>query len=199
MAINKETIHELVEVFYQPPFKTFYINSSDGETFIKPLGVFVSLGITTSLRVLQDIRDVLSKSSGLSARLAEIKSQKVAGQFLNSIVPKKEEDIIQYSMSTFPDLCMGEVESKDLLKGMKDKMASPENNTDVKALYDLCPKISKLSELIDKLNSNPIGWKDHMIQETPEGEYRIFHKKVNYQRSEDDGSEYRIGIYVTEL
>lgn len=198
MAISKETIHELVEVFYQPPFKTFYINSSDGETFIKPLGVFVSLGITTSLRVLQDIRDVLSKSSGLSARLAEIKSQKIAGQFLNYIVPKKESDIVQYNMAEFPDLCMDEDTAKDLLKRMKEKMISSEKS-DVISLYDYCPKISKLSELIDKLNSNPVGWRDHMIQETPEGEYRIFHKKVNYQRSEIDGSEYRIGIYVTEL
>ena len=198
MAINKETIHELVEVFYQPPFKTFYINSSDGETFIKPLGVFVSLGITTSLRVLQDIRDVLSKSSGLSARLAEIKSQKIAVQFLNYIVPKKESDIVQYNMAEFPDLCMDEDTAKDLLKRMKEKMISSEKS-DIVSLYDYCPKISKLSELIDKLNSNPIGWRDHMIQETPEGEYRIFHKKVNYQRSEIDGSEYRIGIYVTEL
>lgn len=198
MAISKETIHELVEVFYQPPFKTFYINSSDGETFIKPLGVFVSLGITTSLRVLQDIRDVLSKSSGLSARLAEIKSQKIAGQFLNYIVPKKESDIVQYNMTEFPDLCMDEDTAKDLLKRMKEKMISSEKS-DVISLYDYCPKISKLSELIDKLNSNPVGWRDHMIQETPEGEYRIFHKKVNYQRSEIDGSEYRIGIYVTEL
>lgn len=198
MAISKETIHELVEVFYQPPFKTFYINSSDGETFIKPLGVFVSLGITTSLRVLQDIRDVLSKSSGLSARLAEIKSQKIAGQFLNYIVPKKESDIVQYNMAEFPDLCMDEDTAKNLLKRMKEKMISSEKS-DVISLYDYCPKISKLSELIDKLNSNPVGWRDHMIQETPEGEYRIFHKKVNYQRSEIDGSEYRIGIYVTEL
>lgn len=198
MAISKETIHELVEVFYQPPFKTFYINSSDGETFIKPLGVFVSLGITTSLRVLQDIRDVLSKSSGLSARLAEIKSQKIAGQFLNYIVPKKESDIVQYNMAEFPDLCMDEDTAKDLLKRMKEKMISSEKS-DVISLYDYCPKISKLSELIDKLNSNPVGWRDHMIQETPEGEYRIFHKKVNYRRSEIDGSEYRIGIYVTEL
>lgn len=176
MAISKETIHELVEVFYQPPFKTFYINSSDGETFIKPLGVFVSLGITTSLRVLQDIRDVLSKSSGLSARLAEIKSQKIAGQFLNYIVPKKESDIVQYNMAEFPDLCMDEDTAKDLLKRMKEKMISSEKS-DVISLYDYCPKISKLSELIDKLNSNPVGWRDHMIQETPEGEYRIFHKK----------------------
>lgn len=198
MAINKETIHELVEVFYQPPFKTFYINSSDGETFIRPLGVFVSLGITTSLRVLQDIRDVLSKSSGLSARLAEIRSQKIAGQFLNYIVPKKESDIVQYNMADFPDFCMDEETAKDLLKRMKEKMTSS-GETDVTSLYDYCPKISKLSELIDKLNSNPVGWKDHMIQETPEGEYRIFHKKVNYQRSKTDGSEYRIGIYVTEL
>ena len=41
--IDKDKIHNLVGVFYQPTFKTFFINSVDGETFIKPIGIFVSL------------------------------------------------------------------------------------------------------------------------------------------------------------
>ena len=29
--VSRDKIHSLVEVFYQPPFKTFYVNSVDGD------------------------------------------------------------------------------------------------------------------------------------------------------------------------
>ena len=103
--INRDKVHSLVEVFYQPSFKTFYVNSVDGETFVKPVGVFVSLGITTSLKVLEDIKNIISGSEGYSATLAEIKSKKVAGQFLNTVTcttgPK------QYKITNLSEDIMG--------------------------------------------------------------------------------------------
>lgn len=193
MAINKETIHELVEVFYQPPFKTFYINSEDGKDFVKPLGVFVSLGITTSIKVLSEINEVLSRSTGITSRLVEIKSQKVGGQFMNLVLPTT--NIAQYDMETIPAGAMGEKEAKELIETMYERISGVPVVDDV---YGLRQKISRLTGLIEKLDNPTVGWENHMIQETDTGDYRVFHKKVNYHKSLEEGAEYRIGIYVTE-
>ena len=94
MAVHKDRIHELVEIFYQRRFKTFYVNSENGKTFSTPSGVFVSLGITTPLRVLWDMQKVLSQE--YNACLAEIKSDIVGGQYMNIVTDRKEDEIAQY-------------------------------------------------------------------------------------------------------
>ena len=194
MAINKDEVHSAVEVFYQRLFKTFYINSEDGKTFIKPVGVFVSLGITSSTATLEGIRTTLSKINGYTARLAEIKSEKIGGQFLNSIVSLEEDKIEQYDMESFPADCYGEEDAKSILSEMKSSMID-ESNTD--SIKSICSQVSKLAEQIERLDSNPLGWANHYIQKLG-CDYKIFHKKVNYKK-DASGAEYRIGIYVTEI
>lgn len=199
MSINKDTVHELVGVFYQPPFKTFYINSIDGESFVTPQGVFVSLGITTSMSVLESIRNVLEKSSGFTARLCMIKSRKVAGQFLNIVMPVKESDIKQFNMEVFPPGCMNKQESEDELSRLMSEIPENEEQKDVDGIYDKISKSEKLEKYIKDLSESPDGWENHIIQKTSDNDYKIFHKRVNYKKSEKDESEYRIGIYVTEV
>ena len=147
MSINKDTVHELVGVFYQPPIKTFYINSIDGESFVTPQGVFVSLGITTSMSVLESIRNVLEKSSGFTARLCMIKSRKVAGQFLNIVMPVKESDIKQFNMEVFPPGCMNKQESEDELSRLMSEIPENEEQKDVDGIYcglqELCESMGK--------------------------------------------------------
>lgn len=188
--INRDKVHSLVEVFYQPSFKTFYVNSVDGETFVKPVGVFVSLGITTSLKVLEDIKNIISGSEGYSATLAEIKSKKVAGQFLNTVTcttgPK------QYKITNLSEDIMGEEESKAELERMKNLM-NPSQDLDI--LKEYAPKISRLQDLIDKLTSTH-GWDAHLIQKKASGDYLIFHQYINYKKEGE--LEYRVGIFVTE-
>lgn len=188
--INRDEVHSLVEVFYQPSFKTFYVNSVDEETFVKPVGVFVSLGITTSLKVLEDIKNIISGSEGYSATLAEIKSKKVAGQFLNTVTcttgPK------QYKITNLSEDIMGEEESKAELERMKNLM-NPSQDLDI--LKEYAPKISRLQDLIDKLTSTH-GWDAHLIQKEASGDYRIFHQYINYKKEGE--LEYRVGIFVTE-
>lgn len=188
--INRDKVHSLVEVFYQPSFKTFYVNSVDGETFVKPVGVFVSLGITTSLKVLEDIKNIISGSEGYSATLAEIKSKKVAGQFLNTVTcttgPK------QYKITNLSEDIMGEEESKAELERMKNLM-NPSQDLDI--LKEYAPKISRLQDLIDKLTSTH-GWDAHLIQKKASGDYQIFHQYINYKKEGE--LEYRVGIFVTE-
>ena len=189
MAINREKIHNLVEVFYQPTFKTFYVNSVDSETFVKPLGVFVSLGITTSMKVLEDIKNIIVNTGGYSAIVAEISSKRVAGQFLNTLI--ETENPKQYKLTEFDSSIMNEEEARSELGRMRELM-SP--NQDLEILKEYAPKISRLQDLIDKLTSTQ-GWDAHLIQ-NDNGEYRIFHQYVNYKK--EDEVEYRVGIYVSE-
>lgn len=190
MAINREKIHDLVEVFYQPTFKTFYINSTNGTTFIKPIGVFVSLGITTSMKVLEDMKEIINSTEEYEACLVEISSKKVAGQFLNTIVNKEEPQ--QYKLTDFSTNIMDEKKSREELERMKGLM-NPEQDLGILKTY--APRISRLQDLIDKLTTTD-GWDAHLIQNCGEGEYRIFHQYVNYRKEGD--IEYRLGIYVKE-
>ena len=190
MAINREKIHDLVEVFYQPTFKTFYINSTNGTTFIKPVGVFVSLGITTSMKVLEDIKSIINSTEEYEATIVEISSKRVAGQFLNTIINR--ENPKQYRLTDFSDDIMDEKKSKEKLEEMKNLM-SPEQDLEVLRTY--APRISRLQDLIDKLTTTN-GWDAHLIQEKDDGEYRIYHQYVNYRK--DGDIEYRVGIYVKD-
>lgn len=188
--INRDKVHSLVEVFYQPSFKTFYVNSVNGETFVKPIGVFVSLGITTSLKVLEDIKNIISESEGYNAVLAEIKSKKLAGQFLNTITCTSDPK--QYKITELSDDIMNEKESRAELERMKSMMNPSQ---DLEVLKEYAPKISRLQDLIDKLTSTH-GWDAHLIQKEVSGDYRIFHQYINYKKEGE--LEYRIGIFVTE-
>lgn len=187
--INRDKIHSLVEVFYQPPFKTFYINSVDGETFVKPIGVFVSLGITTSLKVLDDIKEVINETKEYNAVLSEISSKKVAGQFLNTVI--KTDNPRQYKIKKFSDQILNEEKSRAELQRIKSLMDPSQS---LETLKEYAPKISRLQDLIDKLTSTN-GWDAHLIQKDDNGEYRIFHQYINYKKEGD--VEYRIGIFVT--
>lgn len=187
--IIRERINEIVEVFYQQNFKTFYVNSIDGKTFVKPVGVFVSLGITTSMKSLEDIRDVIANTDGYSAVISEISSKKVGSQFLNTIV--NLETPKQYVLDNSGDNILNKEQAEEELKNLKEKMNTGE---DIEVLQKYAPKISKLQDLINKLtNSN--GWGSHSILKDDE-DYKIYHQNVNYKKEGD--TEYRIGIFVSE-
>lgn len=200
MAINKDDIKRIVEVFYQPPFKTFYINSTDGETFTKPLGVFVSLGITTSLKVMKNIQDILNNTSQYSAQIVEISSRKVMGQFLNTVTnPEPSQMQIpdiptakRMSKSQEEEFILDQFGSLKELETLRDFMYPDQ---DIKILQEYAPKIGTLEGLIDKLNKEN-GWEEHWISKKSSGEYKLFHRYINYSNMGD--IEYRIGIYVTQ-
>lgn len=193
--VHKDKIHELVEVFYQRRFKTFYVNSTDGKTFTTPSGVFVSLGITTPMRVLWDMQKVL-ETQGYNTCLAEIKSDIIGGQYMNIVTNRKESEIGQYIIDKlqYPEKVMNEVEAKELLEMLKAKVNDSE--APIEVLRELAPKVGKLQQVIEKLDNS--GWDRHLIQVDETGDYKIFHTKVNYRKDSVTSSEYRIGIYVTE-
>ena len=192
--IDKDSVKDLVGVFYHPPFKIFYINSDDGENFKKPVGVFVSLGITTSPGVIEDIKNIIDSTPEFRAEIVEIQSKKKSGQFMNTIVKRYSNsgEISQYLSELKGDLLDREEAFKELEK-MKSVMVP---DSDYEILREYAPKISRLSELIGKLDESE-KWAGHLIQRSDEdGGYKIFHKYVNYKCDGDE--EYRIGILVED-
>ena len=190
--VDKKKIHELVGVFYRPTYKTFYVNSVDGESFIKPTGVFVSLGITTSMKVIEDIRNTIEENTDYSAMVAEISSKKIGSQFINTIT--NIDNPQQYRLESFGENVLDEAAAKAELEGMMELM-NPQQ--DLSVLNEYAPKVSRLQDLINKLTDSN-GWDSHAIQriDESEGSYGVFHKLVNYRV--DGDVEYRLGIYVRE-
>lgn len=195
--ISREKVHERVGLFYQakrnekPNYKTFYINSSDGIEFSGPLGVFVSLGITTSRETLEAIGKLLSGPGDFTTKVVEISSRKVGDQFLNTVT--NEEDPKQYLVDKIPENLMSREEALKELESLKLKMTPLSQLT---TIVECSRKVNKLQSLIEKLDETG-GWDLHRIQPDPgETSYRIFHLYVNYCKRE--GLEYRLGIFVDE-
>ncbi|MDE7345235.1 MAG: hypothetical protein K2N48_00655 [Muribaculaceae bacterium] len=185
----KVTLRDIVEIFYQSPFKIFNINSVDGETMIKPLGYFISLGITTSLDSLRLIRDYIARSGyGFEAKISEIKSIKSSkyGDYLNILLPTPEDEITKYESVVQEDLeLLGKSEATQLLSEITDEVRSGN--------FLRAPIKQKLLDCLSKIGDD---WDSYQIQ-IKAGVPSVFHKFVNYKKTED--SEYRIGIYATKL
>ena len=188
--VSREKIHELVRLFYTPTYKTFYINSEDGKEFVKPIGVFVSLGMTTSIKTLENIRDFLGSNKKYKASIVEICSRRIDDQYLNYITSTTNPG--QYRLDDIPDNVIGKEETYKELEEMKNKM-SP--HASLETLTEYSHRVNKLQYLADRLEESN-GWDSHMIQRDGDSDYRIYHLFVNYAKKE--GNEYRIGIFVDE-
>jgi hypothetical protein len=193
VTTTRDKIRNIIEIFYRPKFKIFNINSLDGKVFDRLEGVFVSLGITTSMKVMKDIAEVINtEDNGLKATITEISSKRVVNQYMNTVV--KRDGVEQYLIPDLDEPGLLDKEASLSLLGNLKKELSEE--ADLEDLKNLTPRISKLASLISKLDKSS-GWDSHMIQEDKEEFYRIFHKFVNYKKVGD--IEYRIGIYVKEI
>lgn len=185
----KVILRDIVELFYQSPFKIFNVNSIDGETMIKPFGYFISLGITTSMESLRLICDYISKSDyGFEARIVEIKSVKSEryGDYLNTLLPTQESEISKY-----PSLPPGDL--KILEKDEAEKTLENIQGQIREGDFRLSPMKQKLSDILSKINGD---WDSYAIQ-IKDDMLGVFHKYVNYKKTDD--SEYRIGIYATKI
>ena len=187
-ADYKIILRDIVELFYQSPFKIFNVNSIDGETLVRPFGYFISLGITTSLESLKGIRDIISKSDyGFEAKLVELESMKSEeyGDFLNVLSGISEDDIKKYPSTPPGNLqVLSKSEAETLLQELSEKI----NQGD----YTVSPLRQRLSDTIRKITD----WEEHGVQ-IKDGQPGVFHRFVNYKRTGD--SEFRIGIYVTKI
>lgn len=184
----KIILRDIVELFYQPPFKIFNVNSVDGETLVRPFGYFISLGITTSFDILKNIRDLISKSDyEFEARLVELESIRSDeyGDFLNVLSDLQENEIKKYP-SPIPDdvEVLGKEDAENLLSDLTEKINCGD--------YSVSMYRQKLADTLKKIEN----WDDYGVQ-LKDGQPGVFHKFINYRKT--DKAEFRIGIYVTKI
>lgn len=178
--IDSERIHNLVEIFYQkPPFKTFYVNSLDGQEFVKPVAVFVSLGITTSVKVMTDLAEVLGRTPGISTKLVELRSTRIGQHYMNYVT--NDVDPGQYQVDP------GTVAPKRVIMGKENVILELDHITDP-------VEYMKLKEVYNRIESEN-SWDTQGVLCLGDG-YRVFHSICNYKREGEH--EYRLGIYVEE-
>lgn len=192
--VSREGVNELVSIFYQKTkYKLFNVNSIDGEEFTKPLGVFVSLGMTTSLKQIQDITSAISRCKGYTARIAELGSIKIGGIYLNYLT--KTDSIQQYPLNEEnDDTLMNRDEVLEMISKLVDR--SKDSTASQTELVNISGKLNKLTYLNNQLEESD-GWGTHAIREE-DGDYKIYHLRLNYKKDPDSNIEYRIGIFVED-
>jgi hypothetical protein len=205
-----DEVKDLVGVFYHPPFKVFPINSEDGKLFTKISGVFVSLGITTSMKVINSIKDAINSTKKYKAELCELCSKKsdISSQYTNFLntVKSKESDgssISQYFINStdLEEERLVMLTREDAVKEcdrLTDSISCNEDNANELEVYSkVLPAINKLRLLISKIDSE-CSWDNYGIYSTTDGDYKLFHKFVNYKNDKANSTEYRVGILVEE-
>lgn len=173
---KRHEVNEAVKIFYEQNFKTIFINSTDGVNFTKPVGIFVSLGLTTSLDTIKRVQGALKQYLGCETKIVEIKSVETeCSEYMNTIT--KTENISKYP-AVVPENCYNR---EQILEKYGDS-----KNQNWRKIFDSI-----------ETNSN-FGWDNCAIWEYEPGEFRIFYRYINYLNSVEDNCEYRIGIYVGE-
>lgn len=191
--VNREEVNELVNIFYhKTKYKLFNVNSVNGEEFTKPLGIFVSLGMTTSLKQIQDITSAISHCKGYTARVAELGSIKIGGIYLNYLTGA--DPIQQYPLDEGnSEGLMNRDEVLETISKLVEQ--SKDLNTSQAELVEISGKLNKLTYLNNQLEESD-GWSTHAIME--DGDYKIYHLRLNYKKDPDSNIEYRIGIFVED-
>jgi len=182
--IDKLKIQDLIRIFYQQPFKIFYVNSIDGKTYIKPTGLFISLGIATSMSTFDKLINVIKNTYPETCpRLVELVSVHLNGEFLNTIT---NSEPLPYKITEYP--------SNVVLLDMDDAEKELNNLRELireSPTQERLVSTQKLQECIERLKKN--GSENQRIQKQDD-DYKIFHMISNYKKVKD--KEYRIGIYV---
>lgn len=196
MNLNIKRVQEAVEIIYQPSFKVFTVNSENGKDFSRPLGYFVSLGITTSFDTIRDVCSFIGdqlKGDIEFSKLCELRTVRKYGQFMNNVTKiEGKESIDQYDSLYFPDNLLDKRSSSEILNHLKDEMNRCVSIEDIRSYSN---KIGRLTYLINKIDKKNEWDSKGIISEGDE--FKVFHKKVNF--IEKDEKSLRIGIFVKFL
>lgn len=159
MIINKELVTRVVDSCYSSPYKIFTINSHDGYTLTKPLGLFVSLGITTSMITMTSVADEISSQLRVNTCLAEISSRLINNRYINCI-DKSGNSVTQFSSGAMTEgLKLTVDELRDFITDTKARIVK--NVNDDGKVIDLTNRLSKMIKVLNKLESSSSS--DHAI------------------------------------
>ena len=180
--INKEMITRVVDELYPSKYKIFTINSEDGINIVKPIGLFVSLGITTSMSTIQMICKKINSSLNISSYVSEIESRMVSGVYVNKIT--KTEDVSQYDSGI---LSNGTLIDKNQLLGMirdvKDKMITSKDDDEFMKYNNILYKLSKISRKMKSSESFSSGNYSVIVSDNNDRfNASLVNNKINYMQ-----------------
>lgn len=201
--MTRESISRIVDGIYPSSYRVFTVNTWDRYTLSKrPIGLFVSLGITTSIVTMRKVRDEIVKSYP-NTYMSELESRFIDGVYVN-YVSDVNDNIDQYDQ--LGSECWRSLSEKDLndkIMELKDKIAKAGDDVDLVMNYS--SKISSISKVLNKFLNGTYNWSDFTVNVIDtDTEFRVatLNKKINFIQSseEHDGktmSVYkRIGIFV---
>lgn len=203
MTLNKESVTRVVDSCYSSSYKIFSINSRDGINICKPLGLFVSLGITTSMKTMRKVAEELKISFGdYEMHISEIESRIVNGRYSNKV--SKMNASSQFNSGSLSEKCMrmGKKEVLNLISELKSKLIK--NSNDDKKVIDYSCRITKLSKILNKIDSGSVDSESYsigVINTDDEFQASLINDKINYIQSSDEDNpniivHKRIGILI---
>ena len=191
--MTKQEIEDTVSLFYPSSIKVFYVNYAGGSELTPPFRhAFVSLGITTSIKTMSELRDNLNNIDYLKATLATVRTiRNESGRYCN--------EVLKFGDYTQADQYKAEKASDSEYERLLDRDASLDMYEELLGVEhtDLAEKLKSTINLFDEKGL----WKDMAILfDIVDGKPRIssFHKFVNYRVDPQKNAEYRIGIMVEE-
>lgn len=197
MNLSVKKIQEVVEIIYQPSFKIFTVNSRNGKDFSKPLGYFVSLGITTSIDTIRDVGSFIGdqlKGEIEFSKVCELETVKMYGQFMNTVtkIESSGTSVDQYESPEYPSIYLDKEKSSELLNNLKGEI---NKCTNIDSIRRYSSRIGRLTYLINKINKKN-DWDSKGISVDGD-DFKIFHRKINF--IENEGKSLRVGIYIKFL
>lgn len=200
--VSKEHLTRVVDSCYPSPYKIFSVNSTNGFTITKPLGLFVSLGITSSLSTMKHVASELNRCLGIHSKIIELESRIINGVYVNVI---SDEYPIQYDSGSYDDSNLLNRDGvTDLINQLKSELMY--DIYDDEKAKPIISKLHKLYKALDKLDKS-VGtdWENHSItilNSDTQFNVSVVNSRINYVAEYEDFNgmkllvHKRIGIFV---
>lgn len=203
--INKESITRVVDECYPGnKYKIFTINSSDGVTMDEyPTGLFVSLGITTSMDTLKLVSNSINEKLNTNSVISEVESRVIDKKYINKVSRKLVTDQYRIPYKESDSIKVDKEYLTNLVNEFKSKITDNMDDNDIVMEYSY--RIYKICKVMRKMSSGSVKLDDYMIDITntdKEFSILIINKKINYVQEKENynGEEIavhkRIGILI---
>lgn len=183
--ISKEIVTRVVDSCYSSPYKVFTINSYDGYRVTKPLGLFISLGVTTSMKTMSIVLNELRSQLRCNVVLGEIASKYIDGRYINNVVAQGDE-VTQYSSDSITEgLRLTVDELRDFIFDTKSKIVK--NVDDDNMVIELTNRLTKMLKVLNKMESNPSLYQQaNLIDDKGLFDIYVINNNVNYVQHQEE-------------
>jgi hypothetical protein len=162
--VDRNRFAKIVNKFYpnKVNHRAFFVNSNDGYTIGVPTGLFMPVGITSSITTIQGIADEVTNIMGVKATVAELTSRVINGEYVNQLTGELETTgITQYNpCSEFINDRVIPFDGLDeLCDHYIDEMMN--NSRSKSDIINYADKITKVEKMKKKIESAPKDDEDY--------------------------------------